>query len=288
MKWIIAAVIAVIVLFAIMIFNRLVRQRNMVREGWSGIDVQLKRRTDLVPNLVEIVKGYAGHERGLFEEIAQKRTSSICGRHESPARPPRKKPCRGRSAADGGGGSLSGAQGQPNFLELQNQFAEIEDQLQMARRYYNGAVRNLNISIQSFPNVLLARLLGFREEPFFELDDRSQAAAPQVTLPWGQAMTALLRIVFALAAVACGLCAGVRPGAHPQFHQRRDGRAQRRSRWSPRRSRYRPKGSEIRRGILRDFPTSYTPDRWRQGRDRLRSPVRHPRRQCGETAPPSA
>jgi LemA protein len=183
MKWIIAAVAAAIVLYGIFMFNRLVRQRNVVREGWSGIDVQLRRRTDLIPNLIETVKGYAAHERGLFEDITKHRASSIAANDVG-----------GQEAAER---ALSGslrrllavAEAYPelkanqNYLELQHQLAEIEDQIQMARRYYNGAVRNLNIAIQSFPDVLLARMLGFKEEPFFQLDDRAEAAAPQVTFP---------------------------------------------------------------------------------------------------------
>jgi LemA protein len=182
MEWIVIGLIAAIIVVAIVIFNNLVRMRNVVREGWSGIDVQLRRRTDLVPNLVETVKGYAAHERGLFEEVAQRRTQSIAADN-----------VRGQAVAEQ---ALQGSLGRlfavaeaypdlkanKNFLELQQQLAEIEDQIQMARRYYNGAVRNLNIGIQSFPNLLLARPLGFREEPFFELDDRAQAAAPQVSL----------------------------------------------------------------------------------------------------------
>jgi LemA protein len=182
MEWIVIGVIAAIIIAAIVLFNSLVRMRNVVREGWSGIDVQLRRRTDLVPNLVETVKGYAAHERGLFEDVAKNRAQSIAADNVG-----------GQAAAEKAlQGSLARlfavAEAYPelkankNFLELQQQLAEIEDQLQMARRYYNGAVRNLNIGIESFPGVLLARPFGFREEPFFELDDRSQAAAPQVSL----------------------------------------------------------------------------------------------------------
>jgi LemA protein len=178
--WIIAAILAAIVIYAIVVFNGLVRQRNMVQEGWSGIDVQLKRRTDLVPNLVEVVKGYAAHERGVLEDVTTSRASSIAAGDVT-----------GQASAER---ALQGALGRlfavaeaypelkanKNFLELQQQLAEIEDQLQMARRYYNGTVRNLNISIQSFPNNLFAGLLGFREQPFFELDDRKEAAARAV------------------------------------------------------------------------------------------------------------
>ena len=177
--WMIAAVASVAVLYAVVVFNRLIRQRNVVREGWSGIDVQLRRRTDLVPNLVDTVKAYAAHERGLFEDVTKYRASSIAANNVG-----------GQAAAEQ---ALSGSLGRlmavaeaypqlkadKNFLDLQAQLSEVEDQIQMARRYYNGTVRNLNTSIQSFPEVLLARLLGFREEPFFELGDRSEAA-PQV------------------------------------------------------------------------------------------------------------
>ena len=182
MEWIVVGIAITIVVIAILIFNSLVRMRNVVREGWSGIDVQLRRRTDLVPNLVETVKGYAAHERGLFEDVAKNRAQSIAADNVG-----------GQAAAEK---ALQGSLGRlfavaeaypelkanKNFLDLQQQLAEIEDQLQMARRYYNGAVRNFNIGIESFPGVLLARPFGFREEPFFELDDRSQAAAPQVSL----------------------------------------------------------------------------------------------------------
>ena len=169
-EWIVIGVLALIGLYAIVVFNRLVRGRNLVREGFSGIDVQLKRRSDLIPNLVETVKAYAAHERGLFEEIAAKRTSAMNATGIA-----------GKAAAEQAlQGSLhrlfAVAEAYPqlkaneNFLALQNQIAELEDQLQMARRYYNGAVRDFNIAIQTFPDVLIARLGGFQEEHFFQAD----------------------------------------------------------------------------------------------------------------------
>ena len=180
--WIILAIVAAAVIYLVAVFNRLVRQRNLVREGWSGIDVQLKRRTDLVPNLVEAVKGYAAHERAVLAEVTAMRASSVAASGVG-----------SQAAAERGlqaalGKLLAVAEAYPdlkadkNFLELEQQLAEIEDQLQMARRYYNGTVRNLNIAVQSFPTNLLAGLLGFRTEPYFELDDRSEAVAPVVAL----------------------------------------------------------------------------------------------------------
>jgi LemA protein len=179
-KWILLAIVAAAVIYVVAVFNRLVRMRNLVREGWSGIDVQLKRRTDLVPNLVEVVQGYAAHERATLEEVTRMRATSVAASDVG-----------GQAAAERGlqaslGKLLAVAEAYPqlkadkNFLDLQQQLAEVEDQLQMARRYYNGTVRNLNIAIQSFPSNLLAGPLGFRAEPYFELDDRGEAAAPGV------------------------------------------------------------------------------------------------------------
>jgi LemA protein len=181
-QWIIVALVAAIALYVVVTYNRLVRQRNMVREGWSGIDVQLKRRTDLIPNLVEAVKAYAVHERGVLEDVTTKRASSIAAddvrRQADAERALQGSLARLFAVAE----AYPELKANANFLALQQQLAEIEDHLQMARRYYNGTVRNLNISIQSFPNNLIAGLLGFRQEQFFELDDRSAAAAPTVTI----------------------------------------------------------------------------------------------------------
>jgi LemA protein len=181
-EWIVIGVLALIGLYAIVVFNRLVRGRNLVREGFSGIDVQLKRRSDLIPNLVETVKAYAAHERGLFDEIAAKRTSAMNATGIA-----------GKAAAEQAlQGSLrrlfAVAEGYPqlkaneNFLALQKQISELEDQLQMARRYYNGSVRDFNIAIQTFPDVLLARLTGFQEEHFFQADAEAKVN-PTVSFP---------------------------------------------------------------------------------------------------------
>ena len=178
-KWIVIAVLAVIAIYVIVVFNRLIRGRNLVREGWSGIDVQLRRRSDLIPNLVEIVKGYASHERSVFEEVTAKRTAAM-----SAGSVPQK--AAAEQALQGSIGKLFAvAEAYPqlkanqNFLELQKQMAELEDQLQMARRYYNGTVRDYNIHIQTFPDVLVARVTGFHEEHFFQIDEAS-AANPNV------------------------------------------------------------------------------------------------------------
>ena len=180
--WIIIAVVVAIALYAIVIFNRLVGLRQMVNEAWSGIDVQLKRRSDLVPNLVEAVKGYAAHERSVLEEVTALRGAAgavpegdVTGR------------AKAENALSAGLGKLFAlAEAYPdlkasgNFLELQKQLAALEDDLQMARRYYNGAVRNLNVEVQSFPSSVIAGLGGFAAREFFELADPAERNAPHV------------------------------------------------------------------------------------------------------------
>jgi LemA protein len=179
--YVVAAVLVLVGLGVVLVYNRLVRNRNLVEEAWSGIDVQLRRRADLVPNLVETVKGYAGHERGIFEELAQARSRSLGARG----------PADQAVAERGMGAALAHlfavAEAYPdlkadaNFRQLQEQLAGIEDQLQMARRYYNGTVRDLNTLIQSVPSNLVAGTFGFKEAEFFELDDEAARTAPQVS-----------------------------------------------------------------------------------------------------------
>jgi LemA protein len=184
MLWIIIAVVAAALVFAIMVFNQLVRSRQMANEAWSGIDVQLKRRSDLVPNLVETVKGYAAHERTVLEQVTELRNR---------ARAVPEGDVAARAQAEG---ALSGALGRlfalaenypdlkasGNFLGLQQQLSDLENELQMARRYYNGAVRNLNVLVQSFPSNLIAGALDFTQRDYFELTDAADRAAPQVEL----------------------------------------------------------------------------------------------------------
>jgi LemA protein len=156
----------------------------MANEAWSGIDVQLKRRAELVPNLVETVKGYASHERGVLDEVTRLRGA---------ARAVPEGDVAARAQAEG---ALSGALGRlfalsenypdlkasANFLGLQQQLSDLENELQMARRFYNGAVRNLNVLVQSFPGNLIAGAFGFSPRDFFELDDAGERNAPQVSL----------------------------------------------------------------------------------------------------------
>ena len=181
--WGIVIAAAAIVLYAIIAFNSLVRTRQMANEAWSGIDVQLKRRSDLVPNLVEIVKGYAGHERSVLDEVTRLRGAARALPADDVA---------SRAQAEGAlsvalGKLVALAENYPdlkasaNFLELQQQLSQLETELQMARRYYNGAVRNQNVLVQSFPSNLIAGLFGFRQREYFEISDADRAV-PEVSL----------------------------------------------------------------------------------------------------------
>src|ERR671929_1573017 len=179
--WIVVGVLVLAALWGIAIYNRLVRLRALVREGFSGITVQLRRRADLIPNLVSTVEGYATHEREVLAQVTANRTAPIqAGSVQATAQ------------ADQAFGAMLGrlmavAEAYPdlkaddNFRQLQDELAEIEEQLQGARRYYNATVRDLNTRIQSFPDVLLARPMGFAEEPFYADGDASIQTAPKVS-----------------------------------------------------------------------------------------------------------
>jgi len=180
MEWILLAVVAVLLLYGVAIYNKLVALRALVREGFSGITVQLRRRADLIPNLVSTVEGYATHEKAVLTEVTAHRTDAIQAGNVAAT-----------AQADNAFTAMLGrlmavAEAYPdlkaddNFRQLQEQLSEIEEQLQGARRYYNATVRDMNTRVQSFPDVLLARPMGFGEEPFYADDDASIQSAPQV------------------------------------------------------------------------------------------------------------
>ena len=182
-----AVIIVVMVLVAMLlaacsIYNRLVRGRVLVREGFSGIDVQLKRRHNLIPNLIKTVESYADFERSVLNDVTRLRTQAIDDQSVGEKQ-------RNENALSGALRSLFAvAENYPelksnaNFLELQKQLSEIEDVLQKARRYYNGTVRNYNTRVQTFPSNLVARLFGFDNEEFFEMDNESERAVPDAKL----------------------------------------------------------------------------------------------------------
>ena len=183
-SWIILGVIVLLVILAISIYNGLITLRQRVNQAYADIDVQLKQRHDLVPNLVETVKGYAAHERGTLEAVIQARNTAVAARGASPEQ---------QAAAEN---QLTGALRQlfalsesypnlkanENFQQLQGELTVLEDKIAASRRFFNNAVQEYNTGIQRFPAVLFAGMLGFTEKQFFDLgpDRQASAEAPQV------------------------------------------------------------------------------------------------------------
>lgn len=176
-------IIAVVILiWAVFTYNLFIRDRNRIKEAWSGIDVQLKRRSDLIPNLVTTVKGYSTHERELLEQITEKRSQA------NQVTDPKEK-----GAVETDLSSMlkrlfvvvedyPDLKANKNFLELQSQLIEIEDTLQYARRYYNGTVRDYNIRRESFPSNLIAFLMDFKPREYFEIEFATERATPEVQI----------------------------------------------------------------------------------------------------------
>jgi len=182
MEWIVLALVVAALAYGVKIYNDLVRNRQMVEEGWSGIDVQLKRRADLIPNMMETVKGYMSHERETLEAVTNARAAVQSAQNGSPEE---------RARAEG---LLSAALGRlfavaeaypdlkanTTFLEFQTALQTVEDEIQMSRRYYNGAVRNLNVAVESFPSNIVAGIFKFLKAEYFELDNEADRAVPNV------------------------------------------------------------------------------------------------------------
>ena len=186
----ILVIVAVVLIgYVIMAYNNFVRLVQRTKEAWADIDVQLKRRYDLIPNLVETVKGYATHERGVFEEVTAARAKATQV-HVDPANitPEQIAAMAGAESALGSalGRLLAVAEAYPdlkantNFLELQRSLEDTENRIQAARRFYNTNVRDLKISLQSFPSNLVGKMFNFMEEPYFELAEDEAAARQPV------------------------------------------------------------------------------------------------------------
>jgi LemA protein len=174
------ALIVAVAGYLVYAYNALVSLKNLVAEGWSGIDVQLKRRADLIPNLIETVKGYAAHEDKLFRDIAELRAKSIAGGSVGD------QSAVGQAMSAALGKLFAIAEAYPelkadaNFRDLQEKLSGIEDEIQLSRRYYNGAVRNLNTMIESFPSNVIANFFRFTKAEFFEIGDAAQREVPKV------------------------------------------------------------------------------------------------------------
>ena len=178
--WIVLGLGVIVIVWAIATYNRFVSLEKQKEEAWSGVLVQLKRRHDLVPNLVNTVKGYATHEKGLLEDLTKMRAMTASTSPETVAQ------------SEQGFSRLLGrlfavAENYPdlkasqNFIELQDQMAKLEDEIQMARRYFNGTVRNFNTLVASFPSLIIARMFSYKEGPYFELESEAETAVPSVS-----------------------------------------------------------------------------------------------------------
>jgi LemA protein len=178
---VIAVIVVLLILYVVVTYNGLIRLRNRTEEAFSDIETQLKRRHDLIPNLVETVKGYAAHERQTFDAVTQARTNAVNA--SGPAQ---------SAAAEGILGQALGrlfavAEAYPdlkaneNFLQLQNELTDTEDKIQASRRFYNMNVRDLNIKIQQVPSNIVANMANIKEHEFFEIEDEADKAVPDVS-----------------------------------------------------------------------------------------------------------
>lgn len=181
--WIILGLVALVLLFLVVIYNRLVRLRNSTQNAWAQVDVQLKRRHDLIPNLIETVKGYAAHERGTFEAVTEARVAA--------------QKAQGPAAQAEAEGILTQALGKlfavaeaypqlratENFQQLQAQLAETENKIQVSRQIYNDTVLTYNNAIQTVPSNIVAGAFGFKTREFFEVHDEAEREAPTVSFP---------------------------------------------------------------------------------------------------------
>lgn len=176
--WIILGAVALIALFLWFTYNSLVTLRIRVDEAWSDITVQLKRRLDLIPNLINTVKGYAAHESGVFEKVTEARSNALN------ARGPKQTAEADNQIEEALKSIFAVAEAYPdlkasqNFVELQNELVDTEDKIQAARRFYNGGVRGYNTKLQIFPSNIVAGLFGFKSREFYEVEDQAAVEQP--------------------------------------------------------------------------------------------------------------
>ena len=178
--FIVVIAVVFVAITAVSVYNRLVRLRMLTREALSGVDVQLKRRHDLIPNIVETVKGYAGHERKLLEEVTAMRSGPMSAggvKEKAAAENMLSRTLKSIFALAEAYPDLKANQ---NFLGLQKTLSETEDQIQLARRYYNGTVRDYNVLTETFPSSLVANMFKFERTEFFEIEYATERVAPDV------------------------------------------------------------------------------------------------------------
>ncbi len=175
-------ILVAVLLYVVYAYNNLVKLQNLTKEGWSGIDIQLKQRANLIPNLVETVKGYMGHERGVLEKVTELRSQALASGNIAERAQNENmltSALRQLFAVSENYPDLKASQ---NFIELQNTLTNIENQIQLARRYYNGAARDLNIAIQSFPGNIVANVFHYTPAEYFGIEDAKEREVPTVKL----------------------------------------------------------------------------------------------------------
>ncbi len=170
--WLIALLIGVgiVLIWLVLLFNGLIRMRNRVDEAWSDIDVQLKRRHDLIPNLINTVKGYAKHEKGVFEAVTEARSNAINAKSPGAHAKAENMLTEALKSVFAVAEAYPDLKASDNFMHLQRELTDAEDKIQAARRFYNGNVRDFNTKIQVFPSNLVAGILGFKKYEFFEAE----------------------------------------------------------------------------------------------------------------------
>lgn len=179
--WILLALAITLAVWSIATYNGLITSNNRTDEAWADIDVQLKRRYDLIPNLIETVKGYATHESGTFQKISEARAMAMGAKTVTERNQAENALAQTLKSLFAVSEAYPELKANQNFLSLQAELTDTENKIQAARRFYNGNVRDLNIKLQVFPSNLIANLLGFRKRDFFEIGDASERAVPQVT-----------------------------------------------------------------------------------------------------------
>ncbi|MFA5270800.1 MAG: LemA family protein [Candidatus Omnitrophota bacterium] len=180
--WIIILVFLLLIVGFAIIYNRLIKYRFLVKEAWSDIDVQLKKRHDLIPNLVETVKGYAKYEQGVFEKVTALRNEIVNSKDN------KSNPGLENNFSQAIKSIFAVAENYPDlkanqsFLDLQKNLSSVEDNIQMSRRYYNGTVRDYNVSIQTLPNSIIANIFHFEPAQFFEIEYVTERKSPDIEL----------------------------------------------------------------------------------------------------------
>ena len=178
--WITLGTLALVCVYLIYAYNKLVRRKTMVEEGWSGINVQLKKRHNLIPNLIETVKGYAKHEQTTLDQIVQARNDAQRAEGFASTKAAEEKLSKAMANIFALAEAYPDLKANTNFLQLQEELTDIEEDIEKARRYYNGTVRENNILTNAFPSNIVANAFGFEQVEFFELETAEEKGLPQV------------------------------------------------------------------------------------------------------------